>query len=95
MGSGVGCRANLVSMTLYLSDPARADATSAIQNFFQTERDEHIGDLQAGFLLDAVLAHVGPAAFDAGVRAAQAHLIGVVSELDTVVFAPAPAPRTR
>ncbi len=82
-------------MPAFLSDTARAEAVATIQAFFQSERDETIGDLQAGFLLDAVVAHVAPAAYDAGVRDAQAHLLHVVSELDAVVFAPAPAPRKR
>lgn len=82
-------------MPAFLTDTARAAALAAVQAFFQSERDETIGDLQAGFLLDAVVAHVGPAAYDAGVRDAQAHLLRVVSELDAVVLAPAPAPRTR
>lgn len=82
-------------MPVTIPAAARADALSAVQAFFQSERDEVIGELQAGFLLDAVLAHVGPAAYDAGVRAAQGHLLRVVSELDAVVFAPAPAPRKR
>lgn len=80
-------------MPAFLPDTARAEALAAVQAFFQFERDETIGDLHAGFLLDAVVAHVGPAAYDAGVRAAQAHLLSVVSDLDAVVFAPVLAPR--
>ncbi|HEX9953274.1 MAG TPA: DUF2164 family protein [Rubricoccaceae bacterium] len=82
-------------MPVSLSAPARASAVEAVQAFFQSERDEAIGALQASFLLDAVLAAVGPAVFNAGVRAAQAHGLGVIGDLDAVVFEPEPAPRRR
>ena len=63
-----------------LSPSARAAAVEAVQVWFQTERDETIGDLQASFLLDAVLAAAGPAVYNAGVRDAQAHLLRLVGE---------------
>ena len=80
-------------MPLSLPATVRREAIAAVQAFFQAERDEHIGDLQAGFLLDAVLAHAGPAAYDAGVRDAQTYLRGIVEDLDTVVVAPPPQKR--
>ncbi|HEX8299901.1 MAG TPA: DUF2164 family protein [Rubricoccaceae bacterium] len=75
-------------MPVSLPAPGRSLAIEAIQVFFRDERDERIGDLQAGFLLDAVLAAAGPAVFNAGVQAAQAHLLSVVGDLDSVVFEP-------
>ena len=79
-------------MPLTLSaDAARDAAIEAVQAFFERERDETVGALQAGFLVDAVLAAAGPAVYNRGVRDAQTHLLAVVGDLDAVVFETEPA----
>lgn len=86
-------------MPISLPDDARRDALAALQRFFRDERDETIGDLQAGFLLDTVLAEIGPFVYNQAVRDVQASLLRTVGEIDATVFAPEPArggaPRTR
>jgi uncharacterized protein (DUF2164 family) len=64
---------------------ARREAVSAIQAWFRDERDETVGELQAGFLLDAVLEAAGPAVYDRAVRDAQARLRAVVDDLDVTL----------
>lgn len=76
-----------------LSPAARAAGIAAVQSFFRDERDEAVGDLHAGFLLDAVVAAVGPALHEAAVRAVQNHLQAVVADLDVAVPPPEAAPR--
>lgn len=78
-------------MPISTSTDPRDAAIEAVQVFFQRERDETVGALQAGFLVDAVLAAAGPAAYNRGVRDAQAHLLRVVGDLDAVVFETEPA----
>lgn len=80
-------------MPVKLPDAVRDLAIEAVQMFFQSERDESVGALQAGFLVDAVLAAAGPAVYNRGVRDAQTHLLSVVNDLDTVVFKTEPASR--
>ena len=78
-----------------LSIPAdlRQRHVAAIQAWFRDERDETIGELQAGFLLDFVLAEVGPTMYDRAIRDAQTHLRRVVDDLDVAL--PAPVARRR
>ncbi len=80
-------------MPVKLPDTVRDLAIEAVQVFFQSERDETVGALQAGFLVDAVLAAAGPAVYNRGVRDAQTHLLSVANDLDTVVFETEPASR--
>lgn len=73
-----------------LGREARARGVDAVVAFFRDERDEAIGELQAGFLLDAVVAAVGPDLHEAAVRAVQRHLGDVVADLDVSVPPPSP-----
>lgn len=79
-------------MPIPLSDADRARATDAVVAWFLDERGEAVGALQAGFLLDAVLEHLGPSVYAAAVADVQAHLARVVEELPVNVV---PAPRRR
>lgn len=79
-------------MPLALSDADRTRAASALQAWFLDERGETVGALQANFLLDYVLEHVGPLVHAAAVADVQAHLARVVEDLPANVVA---APRRR
>jgi len=57
-----------------------------IQLYSLEHRNEEIGDLQAGFLLEFCLKEFGPAIYNKGVQDAQAHIARVVEDLDSVVF---------
>jgi len=77
-------------MPITLSDPTRRHLVGTIQTYFQDERDETIGDLQAGFVLDFVLKEIGPAIYNQGLRDAQARLRVVVEDLDVALGEPEP-----
>jgi uncharacterized protein (DUF2164 family) len=51
-------------MPISLPDATRQALVDAIKHYFRTERDEEIGDLQAGFFLDFVLETVGPSVYN-------------------------------
>ncbi len=61
-----------------------------IKLYFLEHRNEEIGDLQAGFLLEFCLKEIGPAIYNQGVRDAQTYLSRLVDDLDSVVFAVEP-----
>lgn len=82
-------------MPIPLSDEARRDAVATLQRFFHDERDETIGELQAGFLLDTILTDIGPVIYNQAVRDVQASLLRTVSEIDATVYVPETAVRPR
>ena len=77
-------------MPVSLAAADRRRALDAVAAWFRDERDEDVGALQAGFLLDAVLEELGPAVYAAAVADVQAHLARVVDDLPANVV---PDPR--
>ena len=63
-------------------------ALRSIQDYFETERDETLGVIAAGALLDFVLAEIGPSVYNRAVRDAQEHLHARLAELDIDVHEP-------
>lgn len=82
-------------MAIELSSETKQALVDEIKHFFRTERDEEIGDLQAGFLLDFVLETVGPSVYNQAVRDAQAKLQTAVAELDVTLYRPETSPSRR
>ena len=68
--------------TLELDRATRAAHIQALQTYFRDQREEEVGELQAGFLLDFVITHIGPSIYNRAIRDAQTHLATVTSELD-------------
>lgn len=68
-----------------LPDATRARLVETLRGWLRDEMDVDAGDLQAGFLLDYVLTHVGPEVYALALRDAQAHLRAVVDDLDVAV----------
>ena len=54
--------------TFKLSKERRADMIGQIKQFFQTERDEEIGDLAASTVLDFMLDKLGKELYNEGVK---------------------------
>lgn len=50
-----------------LTKERRASMLSDIKNFFETEREETIGDLASGLLLDFIIEKIGPEFYNQGV----------------------------
>lgn len=69
-------------MPITLPAETRARAVASVQRFFETERDEPIGNLQAELVLDFVLAEIGPSVYNLALRDAQARLRDAVADLD-------------
>jgi uncharacterized protein (DUF2164 family) len=50
-----------------LSKEAKDEMIAELKNHFDQERDEQLGDLAAGILLDFIIAKLGPAIYHQGV----------------------------
>ena len=77
-------------LRIRLSDDRRARIIRSLQSFFLDEFDEDLSDFRAQGLLDLVLADVGPAAYNQGVRDACAHLQEKIIDLEGEVYEPEP-----
>ena len=53
--------------TIKISKEKRDEMVSAIKNYFSRERDEEIGDLAAGLMLDFIIAELAPEFYNQGV----------------------------
>ena len=83
-------------MPLDLPAETRAEAVASVQSFFRDERDEEVGALAAGVLLDHVLAEVGPVLYNRGVADAQARVHAQVATLEVDLYeTPFPLSRRR
>lgn len=82
-------------MPIALPDDARREAVTALQAYFRDERGEDIGALQAGFLLDFVLAEIAPSIYNQAVRDARERLAAAVADLDADLHVPEFASRSR
>jgi uncharacterized protein (DUF2164 family) len=59
----------------------RAQITYKLMEYFREERDEEIGELAAGMLLDFIEREIGPVFYNRGVRDAKSKAITVLSTL--------------
>ena len=75
-------------MAIDLPAETKKDLAAAIKHYFLEERDEEIGDLQAGFLLDFVLEEIGPSIYNQALRDAQARLHTAVADVDVALHEP-------
>jgi uncharacterized protein (DUF2164 family) len=79
-----------------LDRETRADAIRRIRAYFERERDEELGELAAGFILDFVAEELGPLFYNAGLADAQALLAQHADSLDADIEAQRKSPpRTR
>jgi uncharacterized protein (DUF2164 family) len=69
-------------MTIELSKEDRQQAIASIERYFREERDEKIGNLAAGALLNYFLEEIGPIAYNRGVADVQERLQVRVTEVD-------------
>jgi uncharacterized protein (DUF2164 family) len=72
-------------MAITLDKTARAAALESIQRYFEQELEHPIGQLQAGGLLDFLIAEIGPSIYNQAVRATQGSLQQRVMEVDIEV----------
>lgn len=72
-------------MTIELPKDTRARAIASIERWFETERDERIGNIGAGALLGFFLDEIGPSIYNLGVAHAQERMQERLAELDIEV----------
>ncbi|HXS11064.1 MAG TPA: DUF2164 domain-containing protein [Acidobacteriaceae bacterium] len=73
-------------MSIELSKEARADAVASIQQYFERNLPEPIGELPAGLLLNFFLEEVGPAIYNKAIADAQARLAVRVADLSGELY---------
>jgi uncharacterized protein (DUF2164 family) len=73
-------------MSIVLSKEARADAIASIQQYFERNMPEPIGELPAGLLLNFFVEEIGPAIYNKAVADAQARLTVRVADLSGELY---------
>lgn len=69
-------------MAIELKDETRSEAVASIQMYFLEERQEEIGNIAAGALLEFMLEEIGPSIYNRGVRDARDRMQIRVMDLD-------------
>ena len=72
-------------MTIEISKEARKDAIESIQQYFQKQREEKIGNLAADTLLDYFIEELGPLIYNKAVADVQNRLQARIMEVDIEV----------
>jgi uncharacterized protein (DUF2164 family) len=72
-------------MPIELPKDQRQQLISSIERYFETERDERIGNIAASALLNFFLEELGPLVYNRAVAEAQERLLARVQELDLEV----------
>ncbi|SFM51818.1 Uncharacterized conserved protein, DUF2164 family [Gracilibacillus orientalis] len=57
-----------------LAKEKQDEMINTIQNYFATERQEELGNLEAGFILDFIMVEIAPTFYNQGVRDAHQFL---------------------
>jgi uncharacterized protein (DUF2164 family) len=73
-------------MSIELSKESRADAIASLQQYFERNLPEPIGELPAGLLLNFFLEEIGPAIYNKAIADAQARLAVRVADLSGELY---------
>jgi uncharacterized protein (DUF2164 family) len=73
-------------MSIELSKQMRDDAISSIQQYFERNLTEPIGELPAGLLLNYFVEEIGPAIYNQAIADAQARLQQRVADLEGELY---------
>ncbi|HEX5282909.1 MAG TPA: DUF2164 domain-containing protein [Bryocella sp.] len=73
-------------MSIELSKQARADAIASIQQYFEQNMPEPIGELPAGLLLNFFVEEIGPAIYNKAIADAQARLASRLGDLSGELY---------
>jgi uncharacterized protein (DUF2164 family) len=71
---------------LQLTREKREDMVSALKYYFDKERDEELGDLAAGMLLDFIIKELAPEFYNQGVLDSNKYLNDRVEELLSIML---------
>lgn len=69
-----------------LTKDERKDAIASIQQYFERNMPEPVGDLAAGLLLDFFLRDIGPLIYNAAVAEVQTRLQDRLTDLDSELY---------
>ena len=69
-------------MTIELAKEVRAEAIKSIERWFEVNREERIGNVQAGALLSFFLEEIGPSVYNKAIADAQERMQTRAMELD-------------
>ena len=69
-------------MTIELPKDVKKEAIASIERWFQENRDERIGNIAAGALLNFFVEEIGPSLYNRGVADAQERMQMRIGELD-------------
>ena len=73
-------------MSIELSKQSRADAIASLQQYFEHNMPEAIGDLAAGLLLNFIVEEIGPVVYNQAIRDAQTRMQQRVADLEGELF---------
>lgn len=77
-------------MAIELNEGTRSEAVASIQMYFLEERQEEMGNIAAGALLEFILKEIGPSIYNRGVRdtrdRVQTHVMDLDVELSETEF---------
>ena len=73
-------------MSIELSNHARAQAIASIQQYFERNMPESIGELPAGLMLDFFVQEIGPTIYNIAIADAQARLTMRVADLSGELY---------
>jgi uncharacterized protein (DUF2164 family) len=82
-------------MGIELDKDSRSEAIQSIQDYFAQKRDEELGNLEAGFLLDFFLEQIGPTIYNRAVSDAQALMQDKLIDIDGELFEDTDRPTSR
>jgi len=66
---------------IQLSKERRADMQKAIKYYFSKERDEEMGDLSAGLMLDFIIKELAPEFYNQGVSDSHKYMEDMIGDL--------------
>jgi uncharacterized protein (DUF2164 family) len=69
-------------VTIELAKEVRAEAIKSIERWFEVNREERIGNVQAGALLSFFLEEIGPSVYNKAIADAQERMQTRAMELD-------------
>ena len=67
--------------TINVTKEQRDEMIAAIKNYFLKEREEEIGDLQAGLMLDFILEELAPEFYNQGVSDSYTYMQDTIEDL--------------
>jgi uncharacterized protein (DUF2164 family) len=67
--------------TIKVSKEQRDDMIAAIKHYFLKKREEEIGDLQAGLMLDFILEEIAPEFYNQGVSDSYTYMKDTIEDL--------------